>query len=72
MDSIHGTLSGLNGPESGRFAFRYNVTDAGPLGANSNYIGVDTVDFSKIPEPASALFLVGLGLGTCLIRRRVG
>ena len=67
------TLSGLNGPESGRFGFRYWVTDAGPLGSNSNYIGVDTVELvTPIPEPASALFLVGLGLGTCLIRRRVG
>lgn len=67
------TVSGLGGPMTGRFAFRYWVTDAGPLGNNSNYIGVDTVEFATpIPEPTSAIFLAGLGLATCLIRRRVG
>ncbi len=66
------TISGLSGPTSGRFAFRYFVTDAGPLGANSNYIGVDTVEFTTVPEPALGLILAGLGLGSCLIRRRVG
>jgi len=28
---------------SGRFAIRYNVVDGGPLGDNSNYIGVDAL-----------------------------
>jgi len=37
------TVSGLAAPTSGRLAFRYFVTDAGPSGANSNYIGIDTV-----------------------------
>ena len=32
--------------QSGRVAFRYYVpTSAGPTGANSNYIGIDTVEF---------------------------
>jgi hypothetical protein len=38
------TLSGLPaGPNAGRFAFRYFVTNAGPLGANSNIISIDDV-----------------------------
>ena len=66
------TISGLNGPENGRFAFRYFVTDAGHLGNNSNYIGLDSVQFTTapVPEPASPLLIAGLGLATCLLRRR--
>jgi hypothetical protein len=37
------TVSGLKQPTTGRMAFRYFVTSAGPSGANSNYIGIDTV-----------------------------
>ncbi|HEV7669253.1 MAG TPA: choice-of-anchor J domain-containing protein [Thermoanaerobaculia bacterium] len=38
------TLSGLPaGPNAGRFAFRYFVNDAGPLGNNSNIISIDDV-----------------------------
>jgi Secretion system C-terminal sorting domain len=29
-----------------RFALRYRVTDGGPLGANSNYIGIDQLEIS--------------------------
>jgi len=48
------TVSGLAGSTSGRFAFRYFVTDGGPAGLNSNYIGIDTVtvdqpDFCAAP-----------------------
>ena len=32
-------------PGDGRVAFVYHVTSAGPLGANSNYIGIDTVSW---------------------------
>lgn len=35
------TVSGLSGPTSGRVAFRYFVTNGGPSGANSDYIGID-------------------------------
>lgn len=38
-------LSGIGSPTTGRFAFRYFVTDAGPLGTNSNFIGIDTVEY---------------------------
>lgn len=40
------TISGLAGPTSGRFAFRYFVTNGGPSGANSNYIGIDTLAYT--------------------------
>jgi len=41
------TVTGFPTPQSGRFALRYYVTDAGPAGSNSNYIGVDTLDFTS-------------------------
>ena len=58
------TLSGLppgtagcNGfGTPGRFAFRYFVTGGGPDGNNSNYIGIDTVNyFGAIPAAPSLL-----------------
>ncbi len=52
---VTATLSGLGGVTNGRFAFRYFVTDAGPLGNNSNYIGIDTLAVSDIPEPGTLL-----------------
>ena len=35
---------GLPTSGQGRVAFRYHVTDAGPDGLNSNFIGIDTVE----------------------------
>lgn len=63
------TVAGLNGPVDGRFAFRYYVHDGGFFGTNSNYIGVDTVNYDgAVPEPAT---LAALGLGALvLIRKR--
>jgi|GEM_PF-886659 len=40
------TISGLAGPTSGRLAFRYFVTDGGPSGNNSNFIGIDTFTYT--------------------------
>ncbi len=39
--------SGIPTSGSGRIAFRYYVTDAGPLGNNSDYIGIDTFSFDE-------------------------
>lgn len=41
-------LSGLMAPGNGRFAFRYFVPDGGPAGTNSDYIGIDEVEFKPI------------------------
>jgi glutamine cyclotransferase len=41
------TVSGLSGPTSGRLAFRYFVANAGPSGSNSDYIGVDDVQYTS-------------------------
>lgn len=64
------TLSGLTGPTSGAFAFRYTVTDGGLFGANSNYIGIDTVQITAVPEP-SVYMMMAFGLGMVgYLRRR--
>ena len=51
------TISGLGGPTTGRLAFRYFVENGGPTGANSDYIGIDNVQYSctgglATPTPA--------------------
>lgn len=46
-------VSGLSGPTNCKFAFRYFVTQGGPSGSNSNYIGVDEF-LAKRPQPNSA------------------
>lgn len=46
------TISGLTAPTSGRIAFRYFVTSAGPSGANSDYIGIDAVQYTPYVCPA--------------------
>ncbi len=63
-----GTVTGLGGPTAGHFAFHYNPTNGGPAGANSDYIGVDAVQYTSAPAPAS-LALLGLS-GLIAGRRR--
>ncbi|SFJ97522.1 Ig-like domain-containing protein, partial [Parapedobacter indicus] len=46
------TVSGLPAPTSGRVAFRYFVTSAGPSGSNSDYIGIDHVVYTPYVCPA--------------------
>lgn len=60
-------LTGAN--VTGRLAFRYFVENGGPGGANSDYIGIDTVNYAApVPEPATMATLA-LG-GLALLRRR--
>lgn len=40
------TIAGLPAATTGRIGFRYFVTDGGPSGANSNYIGIDDVTYT--------------------------
>ena len=49
------TVSGLPAPTSGRMAFRYFVTNAGPLGSNSDYIGIDNAVYTAYVCPAFTL-----------------
>jgi hypothetical protein len=60
-------ISGLAGPTNGRIGFRYFVTNAGPSGSNSNYIGIDTVEYVAAPSnPAIELSkTVGTVPGVC-------
>lgn len=51
-------VSGLAAPASGRFGFRYVVDDTS---LNGDYIGIDTVSVSAVPEPAT-LALLGFGV----------
>ncbi|MDQ3110796.1 MAG: choice-of-anchor J domain-containing protein [Bacteroidota bacterium] len=45
------TISGLPAPTSGRLAFRYFVTGAGASGSNSDYIGIDAVNYTPYVCP---------------------
>lgn len=47
------TISGLGTPTTGRVAFRYFVENGGPAGLNSEYIGIDTLQITGVPEPTS-------------------
>lgn len=50
------TISGYPTATCGRFAFRYWVTVGGPSGSNSNYIGVDLLEFdSTVPVELQSL-----------------
>ncbi|MBU1189640.1 MAG: choice-of-anchor J domain-containing protein [Gammaproteobacteria bacterium] len=75
----------VNPGAAGRLAFRYFVpTDAGPVGNNSNFIGVDTLSFvigepDVLPPPPAVPTLGWFGLtalallliiGTVVMRRR--
>jgi hypothetical protein len=40
------TISDLAAPTTGRIAFRYFVTGGGPSGNNSNYIGIDSFEYT--------------------------
>lgn len=49
------TLSDIPSGATGRIAFRYFVTNGGPNGSNSNYIGIDTVEYvSNTPSVCDA------------------
>lgn len=60
------TLSGLSGATTGRYAFRYLVDNTA---INGDYIGIDSVNITAVPEPTTALMLL-LGLGVVAFSRK--
>jgi uncharacterized repeat protein (TIGR01451 family) len=59
------TISGLPAPTSGRLAFRYFVTSAGPTGTNSDYIGIDNAVYTPYVCPSFTMTAGGaLAAGT--------
>ena len=55
------TVTGLPmGSQSGRVAFRYFVTDGGPAGANSDFIGLDDVIVPAIPAVCGNTVVEGM------------
>ncbi len=60
------TVSGLSGPTSGRLALRYHLSDWATSG---NFIGVDSLSYEAVPEPAT-MALLGLGAAAMLKRRK--
>ncbi|UKN01183.1 choice-of-anchor J domain-containing protein [Paracrocinitomix mangrovi] len=58
------TISGLTAPTSGRLAFRYFVTNAGPSGSNSDYIGIDAFVYTPYVCPTLTVTPGTLNNGT--------
>jgi hypothetical protein len=52
------TVAGVTGTVSGRFAFRYFVTNGGPTGLNSNFIGLDAVKYTLPCGPTVPNYVV--------------
>ena len=49
------TIAGVPTATDGRIAFRYFVTNGGPSGANSDYIGIDTFTFTDVTPAVPAI-----------------
>jgi hypothetical protein len=58
-------IDGLTGYKSGRIAFRYYVTEGGSNGQNSDYIGIDRIQYASEPTAvplSSWTILLGISL----------
>ncbi len=58
------TISGLLAPTSGRLAFRYFVTNGGPSGSNSDYIGIDAFQYTPYVCPTVTVTPATVSNGT--------
>lgn len=58
------TISGLPAPTSGRIAFRYFVTGGGSSGTNSDYVGIDAVNYTPYVCPSFTISPSSLPGGT--------
>lgn len=58
------TVSGITGTVTGRFGFRYFVTNGGPTGSNSSYIGLDAVQYA-LPCANPTLSVLSSTTGVC-------
>lgn len=64
-------ISGVGSGTQGRLAFRYFVESGGPSGANSDFIGIDTVEYTDaVPEPATMVVLGGIALAAARRKRK--
>ncbi len=61
------TAAQVPAPTQGRVAFRYFVTNGGPSGANSDYIGIDTFSYTGTPPTAVTLSGVSAVAGGSLL-----
>jgi hypothetical protein len=59
------TLSTITGTQVGRFAFRYFVTNGGPNGANSDYIGIDDVKYTTPNCPTAPVVISPASTTVC-------
>lgn len=59
-------ITGVTGTVTGRFAFRYWVTNGGPSGANSDYIGVDAVRYTLPCGPTLTSYTTCAGTSVVL------
>ncbi|HMT06863.1 MAG TPA: choice-of-anchor J domain-containing protein [Pyrinomonadaceae bacterium] len=53
------TISGLAANTAGRVAFRYFVENGGPLGVNSDYIGIDSFQYTSLGPTSGTAFVAG-------------
>lgn len=60
-------VSGITGTVSGRFAFRYFVSNAGLNGANSDYIGIDAVKYTLPCGPTVQSYTTCSSASTTLV-----